>query len=81
MTLIRRALRRVPHHVWRPFIISVVVIIIGLQFVRPAIKNTPVIAELKAPPQVRQILRTAVTTVIPTRLNLPGSIRSYLHTG
>jgi len=58
MTLIRRALRRVPHHVWRPFIISVVVNIIGLQFARPAIKNTPVTAELKAPPQVREILRT-----------------------
>jgi hypothetical protein len=59
MTLIRRALGRVPHHVWRPFIISVVVIVIGLQFVRPAIKNTAVTAELKAPPQVREILRTA----------------------
>ena len=59
MTSIRRAFSKVPRHLLRLLIAGLVVIVIGLQFVRPAIKNEPVTAELSAPPQVRQILRTA----------------------
>jgi hypothetical protein len=38
---------------------ALLIVFLGLQFVRPAIGNPPVTADLEAPPQVKQILRNS----------------------
>ncbi|HTD95851.1 MAG TPA: heme-binding domain-containing protein [Edaphobacter sp.] len=35
------------------------IVFLGIQFIRPALNNSPVTAELQAPPQVREVLRTS----------------------
>src|ERR1700691_6295898 len=38
---------------------ALLIVFLGLQFVRPAIGNPPVTADLAAPPHVKQILRNS----------------------
>jgi len=39
------------------FVVAGILILVGLQFVRPSIRSKPAAAEIEAPPQVKQILR------------------------
>ena len=59
MSSIRRLLTRTPRYFWWSLFASLTIIVIGLQFVRPAIKNPSVTAELQAPIAVKEILRNS----------------------
>src|SRR5277367_2172023 len=50
---------------------SFVVVFIGLQFVRPTLTNPPVLADLQAPDQVKQILRTSCYNCHSNETKLP----------
>src|SRR5580704_5332931 len=44
---------------------------IGIQFIRPALPNPPVIAELQAPPEVKEILRNSCYSCHSNETRLP----------
>jgi Haem-binding domain len=44
---------------------------VGIQFIRPTLTNPPVTAELQAPPEVKQILRTSCYSCHSNETRLP----------
>ncbi|GGG68316.1 heme-binding domain-containing protein [Edaphobacter dinghuensis] len=47
------------------------VVFIGIQFIRPELKNPPVTADLQAPPEVKQILKTSCYSCHSNETKLP----------
>lgn len=53
------------------FVVSLGVVFVGLQFIRAELTNPPVTAELQAPPEVKQILRTSCYNCHSNETRLP----------
>ena len=67
MPLMSRARVRTAGWIWAALCLGFV----GIQFIRPALTNPPVTAELQAPPEVKEILRNSCYSCHSNETRLP----------